>query len=185
MWLISLCGKSAAGCEHGRCRVSTNITTVQPIFFLFPCRGRSHLWSFSVRSKHKKRLTLLAVISFAVTVNATIVNQSLWMRERSNEWWEWIVLGSFSENNWMENFRAEICLTIFVTSWSLCCHRGILCCSCPCPWRREEQLHLWLFILSLRLPLIDSGGLPWLFSERWSALWDHTDLDLIVINWYI
>ncbi len=32
-------------------------------------------------------MTLLAAISFAVTVNTSTVNQSLWTSERSNEWW--------------------------------------------------------------------------------------------------
>ncbi len=69
--LISYCGKSAVGSRHGR-----NITTLWPIFFLFFCRGRGHLQHFSVRGKQKRWLTLLAAFSFAVTVNATTVNQS-------------------------------------------------------------------------------------------------------------
>ncbi len=53
------------------------------LFFFFSHRRWGHLRHFSVRRKQKRRLTLLAAVSFAVTVNATTVNWSLWMREWS------------------------------------------------------------------------------------------------------
>ena len=72
------------------------------LFLLFLCRGRGHFQRFSIRSKQKRRQALFAAVVFAATVT---VNRSLWMRERSNEWWERIVLGSFGEDDWMANFR--------------------------------------------------------------------------------
>ena len=33
------------------------------------------------------------------------VERQVWMKERSSDWWERIVLAGFTENDWLENFR--------------------------------------------------------------------------------
>ncbi len=52
---------------------SPEILQLYLLSFLFLCWGRGHLQCFSVRSRQERQLTLIAVVSFMVTVNAMSV----------------------------------------------------------------------------------------------------------------
>ncbi len=82
LWQISRKLSTWQVCRHQKCSCCT------ASFFFFSVKGVICDAILS-ETNRKKRLMLLAAISFAVTLSATTVNCSPWMRERSSEWGPW------------------------------------------------------------------------------------------------
>ena len=85
----------------------------------FGCLFFYLLWSFGLhqskqlaakrraawrRLKAKRCLHFALFLSVAVTYATLMVSQSIWSKERSFTWWDRIVHGSFTEEDWLENF---------------------------------------------------------------------------------
>ena len=57
-----------------------------------------------LRRQSNERLVFVCLLSLALLRIQSPV-RSVWMKERSNDWWERIVWQTFSSYDWMENFR--------------------------------------------------------------------------------
>lgn len=68
-------------------------------------RGRNRI---RLAAEIRRRTQLKMLFSLLVTaIMSTSVERRIWTRERSSVWWERIVLGEFSEEDWQQNFRVR------------------------------------------------------------------------------
>ena len=49
--------------------------------------------------------TVFFVLLLCLSVLMQTVERSIWMKTRSSDWWEIIVMEEFTESDWLENFR--------------------------------------------------------------------------------
>ena len=60
------------------------------------------------RLRARRRAVLLLCLSVIVVIGTELLvpnPRTTWIYHRSSHWWEEVVLGSFTEHDWMENFR--------------------------------------------------------------------------------
>ena len=55
--------------------------------------------------RQAQRLVFTFLLSSLVAVNLHSTTRSLWVKERSTCWWEEIVGGTFTPQDWLDNFR--------------------------------------------------------------------------------
>ena len=85
---------------------------------------------------------LLYMLMSAFLLAKPVVYRQVWIKTRSSEWWDRIVMASFNNREWIENFRMQKCTFMynylqFVTSshseegyhYAMCYHsRETSCC---------------------------------------------------------
>ena len=58
-----------------------------------------------LRKKQRERLMFVTMISIALVSCNLASERAVWTLQRSSHWWEDVVCGSFSSEQWLENFR--------------------------------------------------------------------------------
>ena len=53
----------------------------------------------------RQRMMFVMLLSMAAATTSLTACRSLWAKERSTHWWDTIVNGTFSDADWLENFR--------------------------------------------------------------------------------
>ena len=52
-----------------------------------------------------ERLLVMAVVMTIASFSVSSMVRTIWMKERSSDWYDNIVLGTFTHREWIENFR--------------------------------------------------------------------------------
>ncbi|KAI8481546.1 hypothetical protein Bbelb_407520 [Branchiostoma belcheri] len=59
------------------------------------------------RRQRQRRLLYLGLAVAQVMHAATVVDRAIWERDRSKNWWDETVVGTFTDADWQENFRVS------------------------------------------------------------------------------
>lgn len=84
-------------------------------FFLLLTRGQGGISGrreannrrMRARRKAARMLAMATLLSLFAHELFAVRPRSIWMRQRSTRWWEDVVLRSFGEHDWLENFRVS------------------------------------------------------------------------------
>jgi len=61
---------------------------------------------FAKRQAQERSLFIFIMLSFIIQMSVP-QKRLLWMREKSNHWWEQVVKSNFTSTDWLENFRVS------------------------------------------------------------------------------
>ena len=94
---------SASTCKHGKILAAvvdrTNPATKEE------AAGRARVRRFRRHQQRKCFLFAMMAVGLAVFYSRCYIERTVWMKDRSCDWWDRIVYGSFSDQQWRENFR--------------------------------------------------------------------------------
>ena len=66
---------------------------------------RQRLQQFYKQQSMERLLLVVAIILTIASFNTSAMVRTIWMKERSGDWYDNIVLGTFTHREWIENFR--------------------------------------------------------------------------------
>lgn len=75
------------------------------LFEIFRRRGQSQLTQFEHQLEMRKIRNKRRAVTFASAVIATRPKRTLWMHKRSQDWWDRIIIGTFTDDQWLANLR--------------------------------------------------------------------------------